>query len=184
MALVVTTHMRNKVWQSPVTLWQDATAKAPLSSRAWNNLAYAYLREKRPGEALPALIRSMELNPGPPDVWNNMGLALEQLGRFEGRFKRNYNMFRTPEDMKGQSEWFANAYNNLGLAYEYLRKPAAAIQAYETAFTYSPDFPAARFNLGLSALMLGNRPLAEEQYARLTQLDPSFAAQLGRLLGH
>ena len=185
LTLAAVTHARNEVWRSPITLWRDATAKAPLSSRAWNNLAYAYLREKRPGEALPALIRSMELNPGPPDVWNNIGVALEQLGRFKGRFKRNFNMFRTPEDMlKGQSEWFANAYNNLGLAYEYLRQPAAAIQAYNTAFTYSPDFPAARFNLGLSALMLGNRPLAEEQYERLTLLDPTFAAQLGRLLGH
>ncbi len=185
LALAVVTYQRNEVWRTPVTLWQDATIKAPFSSRAWNNLAYAYLREKRPGEALTPLLRSIELNPGPPDVWNNVGIALEQLGQFTGRFQRNYNMFRTSADLlQGQSAWFANAYNNLGLAYEYLQQPAAAIQAYETSFTYLPDFPAARFNLGYSALMLGNRPLAEEQYGRLRQLDPALAAKLGSLLGH
>lgn len=183
--LAVVTYQRNEVWRTPVTLWQDATLKAPYSSRAWNNLAYAYLREKRPGEALTPLLKSIELNPGPPDVWNNIGIALEQLGIYQGRFQRNYNMFRTSADLlQGQSAWFANAYNNLGLAYEYLRQPAAAIQAYETSFSYMPDFPAARFNLGLSALMLGNRPLAEEQYGRLRQLDPALAVKLGRLLGH
>jgi tetratricopeptide (TPR) repeat protein len=185
LVLAVVTYQRNEVWRTPVTLWHDATIKAPYSSRAWNNLAYAYLREKRPGEALTPLLRSIELNPGPPDVWNNIGIALEQLGIYQGRFQRNYNMFRTSADLlQGQAAWFANAYNNLGLAYEYLRQPAAAIQAYETSFSYIPDFPAARFNLGLSALMLGNRQLAEEQYGRLLQLDPAFAAKLGRLLGH
>ena len=184
LVLAVVTHLRNEVWRTPVTLWQDATVKAPQSARAWNNLAYAYLREKRPAEALLPLIRSIELNPGPPDVWNNIGIALEQMGSYEGRFKRNFNMFRRPEDLlKGQTEWFGNAYNNLGLAHEHLRQPAAAIQAYENALKYLPDYPLARFNLGLSALMLGNRTLAIEQFERLQRLDPRYAAELGRLLG-
>jgi tetratricopeptide (TPR) repeat protein len=184
-ALAVTTFIRNEVWRTPVSLWQDATVKAPTSSRSWNNLAYAYLREKNPAAALPALIRAIELNPGPPDAWNNVGIALEQLGRYQGRFQRDYNLFRSAADlMKSQTAWFANAYNNLGLAYEYLQQPAAALQSYQKALSFRADFPQAHFNLGLTALMLNNRPLAEAQYQQLLPLDPDFAAELGRRLGY
>jgi len=34
-------HHRVHVWSDPVLLWRDATAKAPHSSRAWNNLGNA-----------------------------------------------------------------------------------------------------------------------------------------------
>jgi len=182
--LAIVTFVRNEVWRTPVSLWRDAAVKAPTSSRSWNNLAYAYLREKRPAEALPALIRAIELNPGPPDAWNNIGIALEQIGRYQGRLQRNFNMFRSAEDLKNQTVWFANAYNNLGLAHEFLGQPAAAIQSYQKAASYRPDLAVAYFNLGLSALMLNNQPLAEEQYLRLLRLNSQFAAELGRLLGH
>ena len=36
------TYIRNMTWQTPRTLWQDAMAKAPLSSRPLHNLAWAY----------------------------------------------------------------------------------------------------------------------------------------------
>jgi tetratricopeptide (TPR) repeat protein len=50
--LGVTTHMRNQVWASEKTLWEDAMLKAPLSARPYGRLAWYYEGKGRYNEAL------------------------------------------------------------------------------------------------------------------------------------
>jgi len=50
--LGVNTYARNKAWASATTLWQDASEKAPNSSRAAINLAKEYIYSGRRDEAL------------------------------------------------------------------------------------------------------------------------------------
>jgi hypothetical protein len=64
-------HHRVHVWSDPVLLWRDATAKAPHSSRAWNNLGNA-LRIEAPREAIAALRRSLSLDPSNPYASANL----------------------------------------------------------------------------------------------------------------
>lgn len=182
--LAGTTAVRNEVWRTPVSLWQDATAKSPGSSRAWNNLAYAYLKEKKPDMALPALVRSIELNANFPDVWNNIGIALDQLGRYQGRYHRIFTNYENSTDLaRSQTVWFANVSNALGLAHEHLGQPAAAIQSYKKALSMKPDLAVARYNLAVAALAMGNIGAAEKEYEQLKTLAPQFAAQLEGMLG-
>ena len=42
MGLAMGTYIRNEAWKTERTLWGDAIIKAPLSSRAWHNLAMTY----------------------------------------------------------------------------------------------------------------------------------------------
>jgi hypothetical protein len=86
--LGIATWQRNLAWRSEISLWEDATRKYPASSRAWNNLGGAYLKERTPAKALPALIRSIELDRSKAAAWNNLGLALDQTGGYHDRFRQ------------------------------------------------------------------------------------------------
>lgn len=181
--LVILTALRNQVWRNPVTLWSDAVEKAPASSRAWNNLAYAHLKDKRPEAAIPALLRSIELDPGKTDVWNNLAIALDQLGIYRGRYHRVYNRFTSAEDYHtSQTVWFANAWNNLGLLRFHVGQYAAAIQAFQKALAVYPELAVARFNLGVAAVSLGSPELALPEYERLRAVAPEMAATLRGLI--
>ena len=176
---------RNQVWADEITLWQDVTRKAPNRSRPWNNLGYAYLRNTQPQLALKALLRSIAIDPGHADAWNNVGIALEQVGVYAGRFRTSRVMFQSPQDLAPEvfGEWLSLGYNNVGLAYDYLGERANALKYLEKAVRGNPSLAEARYNLGLALLAAGDRPRAREQYEALRQLDPLFAAELGGKIG-
>jgi protein O-mannosyl-transferase len=180
LVLAVVTFKRNMVWATEVSLWEDVTRKSPGSSRSWNNLAYAYLRDRQPYKALPALVRSIELDGSHPDAWNNLGFALEQTGRYRGRFQKTVEMFENPQTTSGElvKEWYAKGYNNLGLAYEQQRNLKQAINYYEKSIGMNPAFSEAYYNLGLALLVSGNRQGAAVQAQILALLNPPLARRL------
>ncbi len=63
---------RVRVWSDERALWRDAVAKAPASSRAWNNLGMAYVAREEWEPANAALRRALALDPA-------NGKALENL---------------------------------------------------------------------------------------------------------
>ncbi len=186
-ALVFTaaTIKRNQVWRDEVTLWEDVTSKSPNLSRPWNNLGYAYLKRKEPAKALPALVRSLSLNAGFPDAWNNVGLALTQLGSYLGRFDRTVEMFGNLSSVNAEAQtiWFAKAYNNLGLAYDYLGRPADAITNFRKSLDMDADYAAAHYNMGMACLSTGNQACVIDQYLALVQLRSGFAPMLRARMG-
>ena len=54
---------RNQDYRSEVALWSDTARKSPASTRAWNNLGYAYQLEGRRAEARAAYQRALALDP-------------------------------------------------------------------------------------------------------------------------
>ncbi|HEY5973317.1 MAG TPA: tetratricopeptide repeat protein [Geobacteraceae bacterium] len=180
LVLAMVTFKRNMVWATEISLWEDVTSKSPKSSRSWNNLAYAYLKERLPYKALPALIRSIELDGSHPDAWNNLGLALEQTGRYGGRFQKTVEMFENPQATGSDllKDWYAKGYNNLGLAYELQRNLKQAIYYYEKSIGMDPAFGEAYYNLGLALLVSGDRQGAAVQAQVLALLNPPLARRL------
>ncbi|TWJ32592.1 tetratricopeptide repeat protein [Geobacter argillaceus] len=180
LVFAVATVKRNRVWSSEASLWEDVTRKSPNLSRPWNNLGYAYLKRKEPARALPALIRSISLDPGHPDAWNNVGLALTQLGSYLGRFDRTVELFRdlSAVNADAQTLWFAKAHNNLGLAYDYLGRPVDAIASFRKSLDMDPDYAPAHYNMGLACLATGDQACVIEQYLSLVQLRSGFAPML------
>jgi hypothetical protein len=180
LVFVVATVKRNQVWSDEITLWEDVTSKSPNLSRPWNNLGYAYLKRKEPAKAIPALVRSISLDPGHPDAWNNVGLALTQLGSYLGRFDRTVEMFRdlSATGAEAQSLWFAKAHNNVGLAYDYLGRPRDAIASFRKSLDMDPDYAPAHYNMGLACIATGDQTCVIEQYLALVQLRSGFVPML------
>lgn len=174
------TWKRNLVWKTEVTLWEDATAKKPDSSRAWNNLGGAYIKERSADKALKALVRAIELDRNKQEAWNNLGIAIDLKGVYRDRFNRTTKMFTTPESITDEilNKWQGEVNNNLGLAYEILGNYPKAVENYRNAVGYNPALGLAYYNLGLVSAAMGDYGSYQEQQQVLWLLDPALAGKL------
>ena len=79
----VGTHVRNQVWRTEESLWQDVTIKSPKNPRGMMNYGLAFLQRRDYLTALNYLQRAESLNPGYSPVQSNLGIALSGLDRNE-----------------------------------------------------------------------------------------------------
>jgi len=66
------TVMRNHVYRSEITLWEDTVKKSPSNARAYNNLGYAYFLANRLSDAQRAYLKAIEIDPGLEHAVNNL----------------------------------------------------------------------------------------------------------------
>lgn len=75
------TVMRNQVYASQASFWEDAAAKSPGKARVHNNLGWVYQQEGRRAEARRAYLRALEID---PDHWRAR-INLDMLDSVEQR---------------------------------------------------------------------------------------------------
>jgi tetratricopeptide (TPR) repeat protein len=80
LSLTSLTALRNQVYDSEISLWQDCALKSPNKARVHNNLGHAYLLAQRNDEARSEFTTALKLDP--------------QL------YQARYNLLRTEEEMK------------------------------------------------------------------------------------
>lgn len=71
--LAITTYQRNRVWSSPISLWQDVTLKSPNKARGFYQLGTNYAEAQDYQNALRALERAAVLTPNNSHILNNLG---------------------------------------------------------------------------------------------------------------
>ena len=177
---------RNQVWGDSLALWQDTTHKAPNRYLAWANLAGEYLTRNRPDLAVPAYVRAIELNPGlHVSIQSRMGEALQRLQFYDGRFTTGQEFIRpgpsegiSGQDYRNMGKLGSVLFNNLGLAYEYLREPEKARKSYRESLWATPDYDLAWYNLGLLAVSVGDGGQAATALRKLQRLNPELAKKL------
>jgi tetratricopeptide (TPR) repeat protein len=103
LALGATTFVRNRVWQSALALWADASEKSPEKPRTWVNLGTALHFAGRYAEAVQAYDRSLALGFDPTVplelVVRNTALALVRLRRYDEARERLVRYLKTsPRD--------------------------------------------------------------------------------------
>ncbi|MGE5757902.1 MAG: tetratricopeptide repeat protein, partial [Sideroxydans sp.] len=57
------TVLRNQVYATEISLWQDTAMKSPYKARVHNNLGHAYLLAQRPDEARREFATALQLDP-------------------------------------------------------------------------------------------------------------------------
>ncbi len=117
-----------------------------------------------------------------PLAWvahDNLGLALQQAGKFEDAIAHYEQALRIKPDI-------VEAHNNLGVALEDQRKVLEAIAHFEQALRIKPDYAEAHSNLGMVLYQIGKHQEAIAQYKQALRINPDFAEahyNLGIALG-
>jgi Tfp pilus assembly protein PilF len=75
------THIRNEVWRTEESLWQDVTIKSPKNARGMMNYGLSFLARREYAMALSYLERAESLDPSYGPVEANLGVALGGLDR-------------------------------------------------------------------------------------------------------
>ncbi len=130
----VLTYERNKVWQSPVRLWEDCVKKSPRKARIYNNLAVAYRDEGEFEKAYAAFQKSLELDPHYYETYNNMAEMLAQQGKLDQAIE----LLEKSLSLKPEASELI--LNNLGLVYlqkgDLVRAKEMFIQVAQSGLGY------------------------------------------------
>jgi tetratricopeptide (TPR) repeat protein len=161
-------HLRNKVWQSEVSLWEDATGKSPGKARPHRHLGGAYARLGDNDRAKEEYLAALEINPDSVEAHSNLGVLYEREGRYEEAAKE----YRTA---LGLFPDFAVAHFNLGLFYKNRGMYERSEEEYLAALRINPGYAEAHNNLGAVYYRQGRFEEAVGEFQSAARLKPENA---------
>jgi tetratricopeptide (TPR) repeat protein len=82
-ALTAATIARNEVWQSDMTLWEDAVRKSPNKGRAHHNLGRIYDRKGFPNEAFAQYLAAVAADPTLARAHESLGISYVSRNQFD-----------------------------------------------------------------------------------------------------
>lgn len=203
--LCMATFMRNRVWQSDITLWQDAVFKSPAKARPYYNLGVALTNAGRLNEAISMFERAVAIKPEHPLAWNNLGAALSDSGRpgdaVKVLEKAVSNDPNNPEIyfnlgraflLLGDSApaishfsraialkpSYVDAYINLAAVYNQVGRSAETVSLLEKNYGLLADRAEGHFNLCIAYSMQKNREASARELQIVNRLDPRMGQQL------
>jgi tetratricopeptide (TPR) repeat protein len=185
LGLGVLTWTQVHVWHDSERLWSHALAIDPNSPLSEYNLADAFSRQGKPGEAIEHYRQALRIQPGYAEAHYNLGVTLAQQGKLAEAIEH----YREALKIRPGYAW---ALNNWGHALARQGRPAEAIERYRQALKILPDYAEALNNWGVLLAQQGRPAEAIEHYRRALALTPNLAdahynwgaalAQQGRLV--
>ncbi len=141
---------RNRVWETPVTLWEDNAARAPGHPRVRGNLGKAYLDRGRFERAAEEFRKMIELDPAAVGAYNNLAVIyIDHL--------RDYRLAeRYIEASLALFPDYPAGYLNRGVIHLNNRRLRAAVRDFEKALELDPKNLLAHYNLGACYINFGD----------------------------
>ena len=137
-------------------------------------LGIAHAVEGRPAEALPHLEQALALKPGHPEVVNNLGVVLQELGRLDEAILRFGQALTLRPD-------YAEAMFNLGAAHQRRGEAAEAMAHYQSCLRLRPQDPGLLCKVAIAFQLLGRTDEAVGLYEATLSLEPNFPEALNNL---
>jgi Flp pilus assembly protein TadD len=189
------------LWRDSLTLFTRTLDSGHESAVALNNLGVALTDLDRAGEALPHLLRAVELDAADARAQSNLGVALTKLDRagealphllraveldaVDSRAHSNLGVALTELDRAGEAlphllraveldAADAKAWFNLGNAHVAAGDLATACTAFERSLELDGGRFKAWNNLGLARLVNGDAAGAEAAWRRSIRIRPDF----------
>ena len=161
------TYLRNSVWQSDLTLWQDEVKKNPDKARPHNNLGLQYWEKGHVEEAIAEFETALRLEPDYMEAYYNLGVVYFKQGRYAQALRQFEN------DVKFRPD-HAVAYSNMGVIYTILGRTKEAINSYNKAIAVKPDSVEALANLGLLYAKQENFAAAVNRLRKALAINPDI----------
>ncbi len=168
-------YRRNVVWQSPITLWENASHHAPKRQWVWNNLGVAYLEHGDYEQALEHLAKAEALGDPTPASHLNIGLCLMEQGDLDGALLRMEKARKMAPD-RGE------IYMALAQLHQRLEKPVRAIDYYLMASRFGAHSPQIFLNIAKLERAAGNLNKAKKHLEKGLKAFPRNAKMKAVLL--
>ena len=170
--LAVRTVVRNTVWESDESLFENSVAVAPQSAKNQYNLGYIRAEHRRFREGLEAYRRATEIYARYWDAWAGKGRCERELGMLEAA-KRSYR--RALEAFPS----YENGFFGLGLVLEDQGRDREALETYRKGLSKNPSSLPLAFRVATLESRLQN-PSAGESWKRALAAHPgSLPTRLG-----
>ncbi len=166
--LGVLTFLRNRDYDTEITMWKDVVTKAPHNARGHYNLGRLYNIAGNRYEAQWHYERSLELRPNFADIHNDYGELLVGQQDYEGAQREFAASIAV--DPK-----YPQAHNNLGNLLLAKGEFDAAEKHLRTAIELKPDYADPVMNLGVLMLRRGRMVEAKRQYRKALAIRPDFS---------
>jgi protein O-GlcNAc transferase len=135
-------------------------------------------------EALAAYRKAVELNPGNPDGWNQLGHLLLRVGQLNDA-ETSYRKVESLGTSRDERGWLAAAYSNLGLVYQARGSLVEAETMLRKALEidemlgYKAGMACDYGNLGIVYQMRGNLTQAEAMHKHALEIDEALGIREG-----
>jgi protein O-mannosyl-transferase len=168
------TWQRSQVWNTTLSLFNDAVEHSPGSAFAWNNRGIARYARNDPEGALSDYSRAITIFPGYSGAYYNRGIAwyaMKEFGRAGGDYDSAIVL----------NPGFASCYMARGiLEMDVLQNDTLALADYNRAVALNPSMAQAYYNRGILFLRMKNVSAACENFHQVRRLGYDRADDLIR----
>ena len=169
--------VRNRVWSSDVTLWEEAVSRAPGNGRAWMNAGVARMQSGSSDIALAHFLRARQIQPRWARLEINLGILKDWTGDLAGADEH----FRLAAECDPRDArvplWNGRRLLKRGLAFEAAAQFGTAVRLAPRDLTARREHLSALETADLPAQLVAAAAEAREAFPT----DPVIAAALERL---
>jgi protein O-mannosyl-transferase len=168
-ALVYSTYVRNKVWESEISLWNDVVLKSPFKERDRVYLGVVYLENGKTELAIKNFQAALVLNPKDPVAHYNLGNAYQSSRNISDALQEFKEAILLKPD-------YPEAHFNLANAYFLSNQNDFAIAEFKMFINlnYNLNYfnSQAHTYLGILYMKKGNVSEARKEFEEAVILDP------------
>ena len=171
MAAAAMEHMKAGRNDEAITAFTEIVAKVPTCADCYYNLGVAYTNKKDFAQAEVAYKKVVELKPDNPDAWTGLANIYNAQKKFDLAAEASANAAKYSGGAAGGGS--AETIYNQGVILFNAQKFQEAKTQFEAAVKADPAMPMAHYQLGMTALNLGDFPLAVSSLETYLKLDPN-----------
>jgi len=146
-------------------------ADDPWRADAQFALGWCYGKSHDLEKSVAAYQEVVKLRAGDARAWNNLGVALDDLGRFS-------DAVAAYDKAIAAKPQYASAMNNRGVSLEKMGDTDGAGKMFGAAIKIDPNYAAAHNNLGAWLYENGDRKSAAREWADAARLDPTYVSPI------
>ena len=150
-----------------ITAFKQAVKSQPDFVPAWYYLSVVYRESNQADKALAPIDKAIQLQPNSPNLYNQKYLVLRNLKRYR----------EAAAAIKKAIELSPRAafYLNRGYVRNELGDKQAAIDDYNQAIKFNPNYADAYYNRGIVRNELGDKQAAIDDYNQSIKFNPNYA---------